>query len=321
MKHLRRLVCRSAALALGLPLAACGEGGGGTLPGADSSAVESFSITIPQLGNRERTVHVYLPKGYPAGRAAYPVLYLQDGQVLFSPTSFGDWRVDETLDSLVYAGRSRGIIVVGVVSSPFRWDEYGPWATSRMHDWVDPAFAGAVQGGEGAAYLDFLATTLKPEIDRRYRTARAARHTGIGGSSMGGLIALYAGLARPDVFGRVLAMSPAVWFAEGGGAWLSDNRLIEYVAGRDLPAEARFYLDVGTNERSRETDPDVLDAQGVPVTYPRAYLEGTRAAVDALAAAGVSASRLRLVVEQGGIHHETAWSRRFGDAVQWLFEE
>ena len=317
MKPLRRLLRRFAAIVL-LPLAACK--GGGTLP-AESSRVESFSITIPQLGSRERTVHVYLPEGYPAGRAAYPVLYLQDGQVLFSPTSFGDWRADETLDSLVDAGASRGIIVVGIVSSPFRWDEYGPWINARMHDWIDPALAGAVQGGEGAAYVDFLAGTLKPEIDRRYRTARGPEQTGIGGSSMGGLIALYAGLARPDVFGKVLAMSPAVWFAEGGGPWLSDNRLIAYIGGRALPAGRRFYLDVGTNERSREADPAVLDAQGAPLTYPRAYREGTQAVVDALAARGVPVANLRQVVEQGGIHHESAWARRFGDAVQWLFEE
>jgi predicted alpha/beta superfamily hydrolase len=319
MPRLLRLLRRSASAGLlGVGVAACGEGDGGVLP-ADSSRVESFGITLPQLGGRERTIHVYLPKGYP-GRGVYPVLYLQDGQVLFTPTSFGDWRVDETLDSLADAGSARGMIVVGIVSSPFRWDEYGPWVNHHVHAWIDPALAGPVQGGEGAAYLDFLVNTLKPEIDRRYRTARDAQHTGIGGSSMGGLIALYAGLARPDVFGRVLAMSTAVWFAEGGGAWLAQNRLLAHIRQHAPPRDVRFYLDVGTDERSRATDPDVVDAQGQPVTYPRAYLEGTQAVADALAAGGVPAANLRLVVEQGGIHHETAWSRRFGPAVQWLFD-
>ncbi|HEX6037208.1 alpha/beta hydrolase-fold protein, partial [Longimicrobium sp.] len=69
-----------------------------------ASRIDTFTVTIPQLGDRERTVRVYLPPGYDGGDARYPVLYLQDGQNLFTPGAYGDWRVDETLDSLVAAG-------------------------------------------------------------------------------------------------------------------------------------------------------------------------------------------------------------------------
>lgn len=280
---------------------------------------------MPELGGRQRTVRVYLPRGYGRGGALFPVLYLQDAQQLFSPGPFGDWQVDETMDRLVAEGRSRGVIIVGVDNSEHRWDEYGPWVNRRMHDWIDSSWAKPTQGGEGSAYVSFLANTLKPEIDRRYHTLADRAHTGIGGSSMGGLLALYAGLARPDVFSKVMAMSTAVWFAEDDdGPWLSRNRLVAYARERAAVLRregrsVRFYVDVGTNERSRDVEPTVADAQGRAVTYPRAYVEGSEAVADALRAGGVPASELKLVVDSGAVHHESAWSRRFARAVRWLY--
>ena len=286
---------------------------------ADASRVDTFRVTMPELRGRQRTVRVYLPPGYDGSDRAYSVLYLQDGQNLFTPGAYGDWRVDETVDSLVAAGKLDGLIVVGIDNGERRWDEYGPWPNAQMHRWVDPSWSRETEGGDGAAYLDFLLQTLKPEIDRRYRTLQGVEHTGIGGSSMGGLIALYAGLVRPDVFGRVLAMSPAVWFAEGGGPWLSDNRLIGRIRGRTPPSHVRFYVDMGTDERSRETEPDVTDSAGRAVSYPRAYLEGARAVADAFRTGGVPEANLRYVVDQGAVHHESAWARRLADALLWLY--
>jgi predicted alpha/beta superfamily hydrolase len=286
---------------------------------APASRIDTFRIAMPQLGGRERTIRIYLPAGYDGGARRYPVLYLQDGQQLFSPGPYGDWLVDETMDRLVAEGKTRGIIVVGIDNGERRWDEYGAWTNRRMHDWVDPSWSRPIEGGEGAAYVDFLARTLKPEIDRRYRTLPGREHTGIGGSSMGGLIALYAGLARPDVFGRVMAMSPAVWFAEGGGPWLSRNRLLDWIASGTPPRDVRFYVDVGTLERSRERDPDVPDRDGRPLTYPRAYADGAAVAADALRERGVPDANLRLVFDEDAPHHESAWARRLEDAVLWLY--
>jgi pullulanase len=285
-----------------------------------ASRVDTFSVAMPELGGRSRTVRVYLPPGYDASSSRYPVLYLQDAQQLFSPGPFGDWQVDEHLDRMVEDGRLRGLIVVGVDNSEHRWDEYGPWVTTHMREWVMPSWSQPVQGGEGDAYIRFLTGTLKPMIDARFRTLRDREHTGIGGSSMGGLIALHAGLTRPEVFSRVMAMSTATWFGEDGGPWLSSNRLLRDVRERPVPANVRFYLDVGTNERSRDSDPDVRDALGRPVSYPRAYVEGSEAVAEALSARGVPPERLRHLVDHGGIHNESAWSARFEAAIEWLYQ-
>ncbi len=222
--------------------------------------IDTFTVGMPQLVGRERTVRVYLPPGYDAGDARYPVLYLQDGQNLFTPGAYGDWQVDETLERLVAQGRMPGLVVVGIDNGGARrWDEYGPWTQPAMLDWVDASWSRAREGGEGDRYVAWLADGLKPAIDERYRTLPGAEHTGIGGSSMGGLIALYAGIQRPDVFGRVMAMSPAVWFAEGGGPWLSHNRLVTSIHRWEPRADVRVWIDVGTDEHSRATDPDVVE--------------------------------------------------------------
>jgi predicted alpha/beta superfamily hydrolase len=283
------------------------------------SRVDTFRIAMPELANRQRTIRVYVPKGYDGGSAAFPVLYLQDAQSLFVPGYFGDWQIDETLDRLVEGGQLDGLIVVGIDNSEFRWDEYGPWINRRMFDWVDSSWSRATQGGQGDAYLRFITSTLKPEIDRRYRTLRDREHTGIGGSSMGGIISLHAGITRPDVFSKVMAMSPAVWFGESGGAWLQSNEMLGFVRRHALPRNVRFYVDIGTNERSRNTDPTVVDAQGRPMSYPRAYLEGSEALVDALRSGGVPDSRLRFVVDTGAVHNEAPWAKRFEGAVLWLY--
>lgn len=306
---------------LGGMLVACSGGRreAGSRRTQSSSRVDSFQVAMSELRHRRRTIRVYLPSGYDSTSHSYPVLYLQDGQQLFSRGLFGDWLVDETLDSLAANTRFGGIIVVGIENSEHRWDEYGPWTNHRMHDWVDSSWARSSEGGDGDAYLNFVTRTLKPEIDRRYRTIPDREHTGIGGSSMGGVIALHAGLTRPDVFSKVMAMSTAVWFAEGGGSWLSNNLLVAEARGASVPRDVRFYLDVGTNERSRDADPAVLDAAGRQVTYSRAYVEGSQAIADALRASGVPESNVRHVLDAGAEHHERAWAGRFANAVLWLY--
>jgi predicted alpha/beta superfamily hydrolase len=303
-------------------LTACmpGTGAPAPIPAPTSpSRIDTFRVSISTLGGRARTVRVYLPPGYDGGSHRFPVLYLQDGQNLFVPGLFGDWQVDETIDRMVREGRSRGLIVVGVDNSANRWDEYGPWVNADMYRWVEPSWSAARHGGEGDAYVAFLADSLKPQIDRRYRTRTGREDTGIGGSSMGGLISLHAGLTRPDVFSRVLSMSTAVWFAEDDGPWLAHNRLLGAIRRGPVPRDVRFYLDIGTEERSRERDPDVRDADGGALTYPRAYREGSEAVAAALLAAGAPPANVMHLVDQGAPHHESAWARRMDAALTWLF--
>jgi hypothetical protein len=137
-------------------------------------------VRSPQLRNT-RDIQVYLPPSYKASGRQYPVIYMHDGQNLFDPElSFaGEWGVDETMERLAPEGFEAIVVAIPNMAGE-RSHEYSPW--------VDPR----VGGGKGDAYLDFIVDTLKPQIDRRFRTERGRQHTGIVGSSMGGLISLYA---------------------------------------------------------------------------------------------------------------------------------
>jgi len=237
----------------------------------------------PQLGNR-RDVLVYLPPSYEAGGKRYPVIYMQDGQNLFNEaTSFADeWRVDNTMDAL---SRTRGLeaVVVGVPNAgEGRLAEYSPFEDAEHG------------GGSGDRYLDFLVDTLKPVVDRDFRTLPDRAHTFVAGSSMGGLISLYALFRRPDVFGGAAVMSPALWFA--------DRAVIPFVEQAPF-VPGRLYLDVGTEEGA-EAVTDVRRLRGV------------------LLRKGYRPRRDLLYVEQPGAGHtETAWRKRFRSAAPFLLGE
>ena len=146
------------------------------------------AFLIPQL-NRTRRIWIYLPPDYNYNTdKRYSVLYMQDGQNLFDDaTSYaGEWGVDEFMDSLKYGQ----CIVVGIDNGgDKRMTEYNPYDNKKFGK------------GEGKKYIDFLVKTLKPFIDKNYRTLPGIQNTGIAGSSMGGLISLYAILQYPKVFG------------------------------------------------------------------------------------------------------------------------
>jgi len=157
------------------------------------------AFLIPQL-NRTRRVWIYLPTGYSTSEKRYPVLYMHDGQNVFDDlTSFaGEWNVDETLDSI--GNHAREMIVVAVDNGEAkRINEYYPYDMAKYGK------------GEGDQYVDFLVKTLKPFIDKTYRTEKGKNTTFIAGSSMGGLISMYAILKYPRVFGGAGIFSPAFW--------------------------------------------------------------------------------------------------------------
>jgi predicted alpha/beta superfamily hydrolase len=242
-------------------------------------------FNMPQLG-RPRRVLVYLPADYaksPSRR--YPVLYLHDGQNVFDEaTSFsGEWGVDETLDHLRASGQdATGAIVVAVDNGgALRSDEYIPWHNAEIK-----------AGGQGGAYVDFLAQTLKPFIDARYRTQPAAAHTGIAGSSLGGLISVYAALKYPQVFGRVGAFSPAFW--------VCNDSLLAYARRHPASASTKFYFVCGPKES--ET-----------------MLPLMKAWREVLRAQGVPAANLAFSAPADGAHREWFWQREFPAAYRWLF--
>jgi predicted alpha/beta superfamily hydrolase len=236
-------------------------------------------VPSPALGNRHSLI-VSTPASYVTGDRRYPVVYMQDGQNLFDPrTSFaGDWGLSTALG---WAGR-RGIepIVAGIYNAgKARFDEYSPF--------VEPGTG----GGAGDRYLEFLLTTVKPLVDERFRTLPDREATGIAGSSLGGLISLYAFVRLPTVFGFVAALSPSLWFG---------NEAIFDVVARSPAAAGRIYLDIGLREGARH------------VTLARTMR-------DLLIARGFEPRRtLRYVEDKDGAHREADWGRRFRKALPFL---
>ena len=237
------------------------------------------------LGN-SRTVAVYLPPGYDSSNERYPVLYMQDGQNLFdAATAFGgnEWGIDEACERMIRSGELPPLIVVGIYNTPDRIAEYTPVP--------DPQYG----GGRGDLYGKFLIGELKPYIDSNLRTLADADHTGIMGSSLGGLISLYLGLGRTDVFSRIGALSPSLWWAGGDFT----KRL-----GEAPPAQkwSRVWIDMGTSEG---------DGQSVP---------GLQALGGVLAARGWrDGDDLAVRVIDGGSHNEQSWSARAPDVLKFLF--
>ena len=247
--------------------------------------VLAAAFAIPQLGRRRRVL-VYLPADYarhPARR--YPVLYLHDGQNVFDQaTSFsGEWGVDETLDQLRAAGQDpRGSIVVAIDNdSQHRADEYIPWPSAELK-----------AGGQGGQYVDFLALTLKPYVDGHYRTQPDAAHTGVAGSSLGGLISVYAALKYPRVFGRIGAFSPAFW--------VCNDSLRAFAKTHPAAPTAWFYFVCGPKESETMLP---LMAQWR----------------DELRAEGVPAANLAFCAPADGQHREWFWQREFPAAYRFLF--
>lgn len=244
-----------------------------------------------------RDLLVYLPPSYREdGERRYPVLYMHDGQNLFdAETSYaGEWRVDETMEQLSREGLEA--IVVGIPNmGDQRINEYSPFR--------DPQHG----GGKGDAYLDFLLRTVKPLIERSFRTRSGRVYTGLMGSSMGGLISLYGFFRHSEAFGFCGAMSPSVWFARG---------TVYHYIQRQPPILGKIYMDVGTAEGDRPNDPPVL----------RTLLKrsGTRtgALFDLLTEKGYKPQRDIVFIEDAGAGHtEAAWARRLPAALRFLLQD
>jgi predicted alpha/beta superfamily hydrolase len=240
----------------------------------------------PALGSTRR-VSIYLPPGYEESTARYPVLYLQDGQNLFDPARAfvpgQDWALDETAEALIRGLEIAPVILAGIDHAGVeRIEEYTPSCDPRRR-----------VGGRLGAYRQFLVDELKPWIDARYRTRAEAASTGLGGSSLGGLAALEICLTRPDVFGRLAAMSPSLWW---------DRRCVieraRRLAGR---VDVSIWLDAGTHE-----GPGVVHHARVLKNILLRH--GWRLGRD-----------LHYREIAGGQHSEADWARRAPDVLRALF--
>ena len=237
----------------------------------------------------DRDVLVWLPPGYDVNsRRRYPVLYLHDGQNLFDgATSFlpgKEWHVDETATALIAAHQIQPLIIVGISNAGGdRLTEYTPTKDSQG------------RGGTADLYGRMLVEELKPYIDTHYKTLTDANDTGLGGSSLGGLVSLYLGLKYPHVFGKLACLSTSAWW---------DNRVIV----RDVQAlphktSSHIWLDIGGAE-----DADSVDA--------------VRNLRDALTAKGWKlGDDFQYGEAPGAIHNEDAWAQRVGPMLRFLFPQ
>ena len=241
---------------------------------------QTFVMRSPQLRNR-RAIDVYLPASYAEdGRRRFPVVYMQDGQNLSDPaTAFGGntWRLGGALEALAHAGIEP--IVVGVHNTgAARLGEYSPFPDPRHG------------GGRGERYLRFLEDTVKRRIDTRYRTSRDRHATAIAGSSMGGLISLYAFFRHPSPFGSAAVMSPSIWF----GA----RQILHFVDDARF-MRGRLYLDVGTEEGA-------------------GTLRDARSLARILRAKGYGRDDFKYVEAGGHRHRENDWAERLPGALEFL---
>ena len=238
------------------------------------------AFAMPQLG-RSRRIWLYLPDGYASNKKKkYPVLYMQDGQNLFDDVSaaYGEWGVDECLDSIIKNGRP-ACIVVGIDNGPQRMNEYNPDDHEKFGI------------GEGRQYIEFIANTLKPYIDGHYRTLPAKDYTLIAGSSMGGLISLYAMMQYPDVFGKAGIFSPSIWAAN------NIDTLTDAAAGK-LSGKLFFYAG------GQEGEIFINDVVRIQEKIGKK-----------------SSAMIYAVVDKDGNHNEAAWRKWFPVFYNWAMAD
>lgn len=248
--------------------------------------------------SRDAVITVCLPEGHDDGQKQYPVLYMNDGQNIVDPNRSYDgttWRVRETFETI--SGLPE-VIVVGVDSAPGkdRLDEYGPFPFTFESEAFDEG--DRVPGGGAEMYMQSLTSIVKPFVDATYPTDPKAENTAIMGSSMGGVISLYAGVAHGDVFTRVASLS--------GSFFVSMESFTDLLKNADLNHLKKVYIDTGDREEAGGTASDYL---------------ASNHGVHALLEDRLPSGNLKWRIVEGAKHHERNWARRFPDVVRFLFSD
>jgi len=258
--------------------------------------LETFELPS-KVFDYARTVRVFLPPGYnePANRERhYPVLYMFDGQNLFDACLAYDhvheWQVDETVTRLVGEGKIEPLIVVGLDNAKEkRAFEYLPWKDNIQNP------GGPASGGDRMP--EFLINEVMPAIAGKYRVATGKENTGIGGSSYGGIAALYVGISAPTVFGKVLAESPVLW--PGNGKLVRETSFLAM-------APQRVFMAYGGKE---------WDLPGANAAEVRMIQQVETNLKNSL----MSPSEVKFVFDPEAHHNEEAWAKRLPEAMKFLF--
>ena len=240
----------------------------------------SEEFEIPQL-NKTRRVWALLPYDYETSNESYPVLYLQDAQNLFNEKAkYGNWEIDKKLAVMSEYNIGKIIIIAVEHAEKERILEYNVGNT-------------VLGNGQGKKYIRFLTDTLKPFVDDNFRTKPEREYTGIGGSSMGGLVSIFSGIMYPEVFGKLMIFSPSLWVVP---------KIKLSFLDMDEPQDTRIYLYAGGDESATMIDH--------VKNFKKRLLKK-----DSLS----DKMKIRLSINMEGKHNERYWSDEFPKAIEWLF--
>ena len=240
----------------------------------------SEEFEIPQL-NKTRRVWALLPHDYDTSVENYPVLYLQDAQNLFNENAqYGNWEIDKKLAVMAEYNIGKIIVIAVEHAEKERIKEYNVGNTD-------------LGTGEGKKYIRFLTDTLKPFVDENFRTKPEREFTGIGGSSMGGLVSIFSGIMYPEVFGKLMIFSPSLWVVP---------KIKLSFLDMDEPQNTRIYLYAGGDESA--TMIDHVKSFKNRLLKREGFAEKMKA---------------RLSINMEGKHNERYWSDEFPKAIEWMY--
>nr|WP_315187945.1 alpha/beta hydrolase-fold protein [uncultured Flavobacterium sp.] len=239
----------------------------------------SDEFEIPQL-NKTRKIWALLPHDYDKTEERYPVMYLQDAQNLFNEkAAYGNWEIDKKLAVMSEYNIGKIIIIAIEHAEEDRIKEYNVGKT-------------VLGKGQGKKYIRFVTETLKPFVDQNFRTKTEREFTGIGGSSMGGLVSIFSGLKNPETYGKLMIFSPSLWVVPE----LKINPKKAY------SADTKIYLYAGGDESETMIE---------HVKKFQENLLSSHFVKDKI--------KINLSINRYGTHSETYWSDEFPKAIEWLF--
>lgn len=240
----------------------------------------SEEFEMPQL-NKKRKIWALLPHDYETSTDHYPVMYLQDAQNLFNEDAkYGNWEIDKKLAVMSEYKIGKIIIIAIEHAEQDRIKEYN----------VGNTVLGA---GEGKKYIRFVTDTLKPFVDKKFRTKSEREFTGIGGSSMGGLVSVFSGLMYPEVYGKLMIFSPSLWVVPK-----MDFSNMDF----SEPGTTKIYLYAGGDE----SETMIRHVK----RFKNTLLKNDH---------GADKMKINLSINMHGKHSETYWSDEFPKAIEWLF--
>jgi len=241
-----------------------------------------------------RNLYVYLPHGYDEENSNYPVIYIQDGNNLFSKSASSghNWKLDLILNNLIESKIIPKVIVIGIGNTANRSSEYEPYVITAPKS-VENLYPIADK------YLKFVCDELIPYVESNFRVIQEPKSRTIGGSSYGGTFSLYAAIKRPEMFGTILALSPSLW--PGIKDKPGDEKILQDFENAELNKKQNIYFDLGAKEG------------------PSGYIEDVSKRLITILEKSLPKNQIKFVFDPNGEHGEEAWTQRIPDALSWIF--